>query len=44
MLFWTLDIGFSLAFPEDIKLVDIVDDKNWYKWKEEGWIIKIKQK
>jgi len=46
MLFWTLYIGFYLAFPEDIKRIDVVDDKNWYwyKWKEEGWVIKIKQK
>ena len=28
--------------PEDIKLIDGVDDKKWNKWKEEGWIIKIK--
>ena len=28
--------------PEDIKLVDGIDDKKWNKWKEEGWIIKIK--
>ena len=28
--------------PEDIKLVDGIDDKKWDKWKEEGWIIKIK--
>ncbi|GAJ21161.1 unnamed protein product, partial [marine sediment metagenome] len=28
--------------PEDIKLVDGIDDKKWDKWKEEGWIIKTK--
>jgi competence ComEA-like helix-hairpin-helix protein len=28
--------------PEDIKLVDGIDDKKWDKWKEEGWIVKIK--
>ena len=28
--------------PEDIKLVDGIDDKKWNKWKEGGWIIKIK--
>jgi competence ComEA-like helix-hairpin-helix protein len=28
--------------PEDIKLADGIDDKKWDKWKEEGWIIKIK--
>ena len=28
--------------PEDIKLVDGIDNKKWDKWKEEGWIIKIK--
>ena len=28
--------------PEDIKLVDGIDDKKWNKWEEEGWIIKIK--
>jgi len=28
--------------PEDIKLVDRIDGKKWNKWKEEGWIIKIK--
>jgi DNA uptake protein ComE-like DNA-binding protein len=28
--------------PEDIKLVDGIDDKKWDKWKEDGWIIKIK--
>ncbi|HBY57437.1 MAG: Phospholipase D/Transphosphatidylase [Parcubacteria bacterium 32_520] len=27
--------------PEDIKLVDGIDDKKWNKWKEEGWVIKI---
>jgi len=42
MLFWILDIDFVLPFPEDIKLVDGIDDKKWNKWKEEGWIIKIK--
>jgi len=30
--------------PEDIKLADGIDDKKWNKWKEEGWIIKIKYK
>ena len=28
--------------PEDIKLVEGIDDKKWNKWKEEGWIIKMK--
>lgn len=28
--------------PEEIKLVDGIDDKKWDKWKEEGWIIKVK--
>jgi len=28
--------------PEDIKLADGIDDKKWDRWKEEGWIIKIK--
>jgi len=28
--------------PEEIKLVDGIDDKKWNKWKGEGWIIKIK--
>ena len=28
--------------PEDIKLVEGIDDKKWNKWEEEGWIIKIK--
>ena len=28
--------------PEDIKLVDGIDDKKWNKWKEEGWVIKVK--
>jgi len=28
--------------PEDIKLVDGIDDKKWNKWREGGWIIKIK--
>lgn len=28
--------------PEDIKLVDGIDDKKWNEWKGEGWIIKIK--
>jgi competence ComEA-like helix-hairpin-helix protein len=28
--------------PEEIKLTDGIDDKKWNKWKEEGWIIKIK--
>ena len=32
--------GFKI--PEDIKLVDGIDDKKWNKWKEEGWIVKIK--
>jgi len=32
--------GFKV--PEDIKLVDGIDDKKWDKWKEDGWIIKIK--
>ncbi|MEN3190484.1 MAG: phospholipase D-like domain-containing protein [Atribacterota bacterium] len=27
--------------PEDIKLVDGIDDKKWNKWKEEGWVIKV---
>jgi len=28
--------------PEEIKLVDGIDDKKWNKWKKEGWVIKIK--
>lgn len=28
--------------PEEIKLVDGIDDKKWDKWKEKGWIIKVK--
>ena len=32
--------GFKV--PEDIKLVDGIGDKKWNRWKEEGWIIKIK--
>lgn len=28
--------------PEDIKLLDGIDDKKWDKWKEEGWIITVK--
>ena len=28
--------------PEDIKLVDGIDNKEWDKWKFEGWVIKIK--
>ena len=32
--------GFKV--PEDIKLADGIDDKKWDRWKEEGWIIKIK--
>ena len=28
--------------PEEIKLVNGIDDKKWDKWKEEGWIIKVK--
>ena len=28
--------------PEEIKLVKGIDDKKWDKWKEEGWIIKVK--
>jgi len=28
--------------PEDIKLVEGIDDKKWDKWKEEGWTIKVK--
>jgi len=32
--------GFKV--PEEIKLADGIDDKKWNKWKEEGWIIKIK--
>ncbi len=27
--------------PEDIKLVDGIDDKKWDRWEEEGWTIKI---
>ncbi len=27
--------------PEDIKLVDGIDDKKWNKWEEGGWILKI---
>jgi competence ComEA-like helix-hairpin-helix protein len=28
--------------PEEIKLVDGIDDKKWDKWKLDGWIIKVK--
>ena len=28
--------------PEEIKLVDGIADKKWDKWKEKGWIIKVK--
>ena len=28
--------------PEEIKLVDGIDNKKWDGWKEEGWIIKVK--
>ena len=28
--------------PEEIKLVDGIDDKKWDKWKFEGWVIKVK--
>jgi len=28
--------------PEEIKLADGIDDSKWDKWKEEGWIIKVK--
>ncbi len=27
--------------PEEIKLVDGIDDEKWNKWKEEGWVIKV---
>lgn len=27
--------------PEEIKLVDGIDDRKWDKWKFEGWVIKI---
>jgi len=27
--------------PEEIKLVDGIDNKKWDKWKEESWIIKV---
>jgi len=27
--------------PEEIKLVDGIDDKKWDKWKFEGWVIKV---
>ena len=28
--------------PEEIKLVDGIDDKKWDKWKFEAWLIKVK--
>lgn len=28
--------------PEEIKLVDGIDDKKWDKWKLDGWVIKVK--
>jgi competence ComEA-like helix-hairpin-helix protein len=28
--------------PEDIKLVDGIDNKKWDKWKFDGWVIKVK--
>ena len=28
--------------PEEIKLVDEIDDKKWDKWKLDGWVIKVK--
>ena len=27
--------------PEEIKLINRIDDKNCNKWKEEGWVIKV---
>jgi len=27
--------------PEEIKLVDGIDDNKWDKWKFEGWVIKV---
>jgi len=27
--------------PEEIKLVDGIDDKKWGKWKLKGWVIKV---
>jgi competence ComEA-like helix-hairpin-helix protein len=27
--------------PEEIKLIDRIDDKKCNKWKEEGWVIKV---
>jgi len=27
--------------PEEIKLIDGIDDKKWNKWKEESWVIKV---
>jgi len=27
--------------PEEIKLIDGIDDKKCNKWKEEGWVIKV---
>ena len=27
--------------PEEIKLVDGIDDKKWDKWKLKGWVIKV---
>jgi len=32
----------SFKTPEEIKLVDGIDDGKWDKWKEEGWVIKVK--
>ena len=28
--------------PEEIKLVDGIDNKKWDKWKLDGWVIKVK--
>ena len=28
--------------PEEIKLVDGIDDEKWDKWKLDGWVIKVK--
>jgi competence ComEA-like helix-hairpin-helix protein len=28
--------------PEEIKLVEGIDDKKWDKWKLDGWVIKVK--
>jgi len=32
----------GLKTPEEIKLIDGIDDKKWDKWKLDGWTIKVK--